>query len=129
MAIWSLSPQTIGAYFAIFLIQYIPGIALEAYTRIQQAASADFAHIALEILKASGPIGIGSAMNAIAIAVLVEAIMVLAKMLSEQQRREGIKIGIKQERKRSNAKLRAWAKERGIPIEELPIEDEGEDDE
>ena len=127
IAIWSLSPQTMGAYFAIFLVQYIPGIAFEAYTRIQQEAAIDtFAHIALEIIRASGPIGIGSAMNAIAVALFLEAVMVLARMLSEQQRQEGIKIGIKQERKRSNAKLRAWAKEKGIPLEELPIVDEDE---
>ena len=131
VAIWSLSPQTIGAYFAIFLIQYIPGIAFEAYTRIQQQATdGGFAHTALEIVRASGPIGIGSAMNAIAIAVFVEAVMVLARILSEQQRQQGIeqgiKIGIKEERKQSNAKLRAWAKEKGIPLEELPIVDEDE---
>ena len=51
--------------------------------------------------------------------------MVLAKMLSKQQREEGIKEG----RKRANAKWRAWAKEKGIPLEELPIDDEPKDDE
>ena len=102
-----------GAYFAIFLVQYIPGIAFEAYTRIQQEAPIDtFAHIALEIIRASGgPIGIGSAMNAIAVALFLEAVMVLARMLSKQQREqgraEGIKEGTKEERKRSAAKLRA----------------------
>ena len=131
IAIWSLSPQTMGAYFAIFLVQYIPGIAFEAYTRIQQEAAIDtFAHIALEIIRASGPIGIGSAMNAIAVALFLEAVMVLARMLSKQQREqgraEGIKEGAKEERKRSAAKLRAWAKRKGIPFEELPIEDEDE---
>ena len=131
IAIWSLSPQTIGAYFAIFLVQYIPGIAVEIYTFVQQQKADDtFAYAALEIIRASGPIGIGSAMNAIAIAVSVEAIMVLAKMLERQRwekgRAEGIEIGIKEERKRSNAKLRALAKEYGIPEDKLPIEDEEE---
>ena len=131
VAIWSLSPQTIGVYFAIFLIQYIPSAAFKVYALIQQRAADDtFAHTALEIVQASGPIGIGSAMNAIAIAVFVEAVMVLARMLSEQQRAqgraEGIKEGIKEERKRSNAKLRALAKEYGIPEDKLPIEDEDE---
>lgn len=69
-------------------------------------------------------------MNATAVALSVEAFMVLAKILSEQQRQQGIKIGIelgiKEERKRSNDKLRAWAKKYGIPEEELPIEDEDE---
>ena len=58
--------------------------------------------------------------------------MVLANMLKKQQRAEGIKEGIQigraQERKRANAKLRAWAEEKGIPLEELPIEDESKDD-
>ena len=139
IAIWSLSPQTLGAYFAIFLIQYIPSTVFEAYTHIQQQATGDtFAHTALEIVRSSGPIGIGSAMNAIAVALFVEAVMVLAKMLERQRfekgRTEGIKIGkevgvregIKEERKRSNAKLRALAKEFGIPEDKLPIEDEEE---
>ncbi|MCY4580975.1 MAG: hypothetical protein OXD31_18260, partial [Chloroflexi bacterium] len=79
-----------------------------------------------EIIRASGPIGIGSAMNAIAIAVSVEAIMVLAKMLERQRWEKGRAEGIKEERKRSNAKLRALAKEYGIPEDKLPIEDEEE---
>ena len=54
--------------------------------------------------------------------------MVLARIYNEQQRRKGFEQGVKQERKRSNAKWRAWAKERGIPMEELPIDDEPEDD-
>ena len=125
VAIWSLSPQTIGAYFAVFLVQYILGIAFETFAYIQSAASADFMYVALEIVKASGPIGIGSAMSAIAIAVLVESVMVLAKMLERQKReegfRQGIEQGVKQERKRSNAKLRAWAKENGISEDKLPL--------
>ena len=127
ITIWSLSPQTIGGYFAIFLVQYIPGIALEIYSHIQQqAASETSAHIVLEIVKASGPIGIGSAMNAIAVALSVEAFMVLAKMLERQRWEKGRAQGIKEERKRSNDKLRAWAKKYGIPEDELPIEDEDE---
>jgi hypothetical protein len=52
--------------------------------------------------------------------------MVLARMLSKQQREQGRAEGIKEERKRSNAKLRALAKEYGIPLEKLPIGDENE---
>ncbi len=83
-------------------------------------------------------------MNAIAVALFVEAIMVLASILSKQQREqgraegiaegraegiaegrtEGIVEGITEERKRSNAKLRAWAKKKGIPLEELPLDDD-----
>ena len=94
----------------------------------QRSADDTFAHTAIEIVEASGPLGIGAAMNAIAVAIFVEAVMVLAKMLERQRwekgRAEGIEIGIKEERKRSNAKLRALAKEYGIPEDKLPIEDE-----
>ena len=44
---------------------------------------------------------------------------ILAKA-TQQARQETIK----QERKRYNAKMRAWAKERGIPENELPFADE-----
>ena len=50
--------------------------------------------------------------------------MVLARMLSKRQREEGIKEG----RKRQNAKWRVWAKEHGIPEDELPIFDEDADE-
>ncbi len=120
-----MSPKTIGAYFAIFLIQYIPSLVFKGFTLFQQVTGESVAHTAIKVIEASGPIGIGSAMNALAVAVFVEAVMVLAKMLSKQQREEGIKEG----RKRANAKWRAWAKEKGIPLEELPIDDEPEDDE
>ena len=128
IAIWSLSPQTIGAYFAIFLIQYIPGVLFKAYTLIQQRDAGDaFAHTAIEVIEASGPLGIGAAMNAVAIAIFVEAVMVLAKMVERQRWEQGRAEGIKEGRKRSNAMWRAWAKEKGIPVEELPIEDETDD--
>ena len=158
IAIWSLPARVIGVYFAIYLIQYIPSVAFEAYT-YQRAADEAFARAAIEIIKASGPIGIGSATNALAVAMLVEAVMVLASIINKQQREEGIKIGIEQgikqgvqqgieqgvqqgieqgvqqgieqgvqqERKRSNAKLRALAKEYGIPEHELPIEPEDDE--
>ena len=37
---------------------------------------------------------------------------------------EGVEQGVKQTVKRSNANLRAWAKERGIPEDDLPFMDE-----
>ena len=143
VAIWSIAPQAIGAYFAIFLAQYIPLVAMEAYARIQQAQGDSFSEIARDIVRASGPLGGGAAMNALAVALCVEAIMVLASWLRKQQLEEGIKIGRTEgveigvqkereraniERKRSNAKLRAWAKENGVPIENLPIDIGDEDD-
>ena len=133
VAIWSLLPETIGAYFAIFLIQYIPGVAFKAYTLIQQQEAGDtFAHTVIKVIEASGPLGIGAAMNAAAIAIFMEAIvMVLARMYIERRltesKEEGFEQGVKHERKRSNAKLRALAKEYGIPEDKLPLESEADD--
>ena len=147
IAIWSLSARVIGAYFVIFLLQYAPGVALEAYTQWPQPADGALAmaQTAVAIIKASGPIGLGSATNALAIATIVEATMVLAKIISahqreegfrqgrkqgrEEGREEGIEQGVKQERKRSNAKLRALAEKYGIPEADLPIADVDVDDE
>ena len=132
IAIWSLSARVIGAYFVIFLIQYIPGAAFEAYSRFsQRAADEALVHATVEVVKACGPIGVGAATNALAIAMIVETVMVLAKIIGEHQRaagiREGFQAGVQQERKRKNAKIRALAKKYGIPEDELPIEDEDED--
>ena len=56
--------------------------------------------------------------------------MVLAAWVKKRQFAEGLEQGVKQgraeERKRANAKLRALAKEYGIPEEKLEIEDEDE---
>ena len=147
IAIWSLSARVIGAYFAIFLVQYVPGVAFEAYTYWQQrAADEAVVRTVVEIIKASGPIGVGSATNAIAIAMLVEAVMVLARIISKHQReegfRQGMEQGVKQERERSNAKLRAsnarlrasnarmreLAEQYGIPEDQLLIEPEDQDE-
>ena len=144
VAIWSLSARVVGAYFAIYLLQYVPSVAFEAYIHFQQrAADETLARVMVEVIKASGPIGIGSATNAAAIAMLMEAVMVLASIISEQKRKEGFRQGVKQgieqgvkqgieqgvkvERKRSNAKMRALAEKYGIPEDELPIEPEHDD--
>ena len=98
------------------------------------------------MVKACGPIGIGAATNALAIAMMVEMVMVLAKIISEHQRaagieegfqagveegfqegvQEGVQKGVQQERKRKNAAIRALGKKYGIPEDELPIRDEDE---
>ena len=136
IAIWSLSARVIGAYFVIFLLQYAPGVALEAYAHWPPAADGALAmaRTAVAIVKASGPIGVGSATNALAIAMIVEGVMVLAKIISMHQREEGFRQGVKQERKRwnqerkrRNAELRALAEKYGIPEAELPIADEDDE--
>ena len=151
IAIWSLSAQVIGAYFVIFLVQYAPAVALTAYTQWPASDGATLttmtlALAAVNIIAASGPIGLGSATNALAIAITVEAIMVLAKIISMHQREqgfrqgraEGIQQGIEQERKRRkrnnkarkarNAQLRALAEQYGIPEDALPLEDVDDDE-
>ena len=39
VAIWSLSARVVGAYFAMYLLQYVPSVAFEAYTHFQQRAA------------------------------------------------------------------------------------------
>ena len=143
IAIWSLPARVIGVYFIAYLVQYIPSVAFEAYT-YQREAGESLARTVIEIIKASGPIGLGSATNALAAAMIAEAIMVLASMINKRQRargraeglKEGLKEGrtlgvkeghaqgVKEERKRSNANLRALAEKYGIPEDELPFMDE-----
>ena len=48
--------------------------------------------------------------------------MVLAQMLKNRDYEEGFRKGAADERRRMNKELIAWAKEKGIPIEDLPIE-------
>ena len=123
IAIWSLPAQVIGVYFIVYLVQYIPSVAFEAYT-YQRADGEMLARTIIEIIKASGPIGLGSATNALAAAMIAEAIMVLASMINKRQREEGYRQGVKQTAKRSNANLRALAKKYDIPEEDLPLLDE-----
>ena len=142
IAIWSLPARVIGVYFIVYLVQYIPSVAFEAYT-YQRADGELLARTIIEIIKASGPIGLGAATNALAAAMIAEAIMVLASMINKRQRaqgraeglkegrtlgvKEGHAQGVKEERKRSNANLRALAEKYGIPEDELPFRDEDED--
>ena len=147
IAIWSLPARVIGVYFIAYLVQYIPSVAFEAYT-YQRADGEMLARTVIEIIKSSGPIGLGSATNALAAAMIAEAIMVLASMINKRQRarghaeglkegraqgvKEGIELGVqeghaqgvKQAAKRSNANLRALAKKYDIPEEDLPFLDE-----
>ena len=61
--------------------------------------------------------------------------MVLASMINKRQRarghaeglKEGRALGVKEERKRSNANLRALAKKYDIPEEDLPFMDEDDE--
>lgn len=160
VAMLSISPKMIGAYFVIFWVQYAPGMALMLTARYQawRRADADLAVIIPEAIKESGPIGIGAAVNATAIIILAEVFMVLAQIVKKKQYEEGVEQGIelgrvegiaegrqegrqegrvegiaegrqegRQEgitegRKQSADRMRAWAKDRGIPEDELPLD-------
>ncbi len=162
VAMLSISPKMLGAYFVIFWVQYAPGMALMLTARYQawRRADADLAVIIPEVLKESGPIGIGAAVNATAIIILAEVIMVLAQMVKKKQyeagrqegivegrqegiaegrqegrqegiaegRQEGRQEGIAEGRKQSAKRMRAWAKDRGIPEDELPLDPDDDDD-
>ena len=162
VAMLSISPKMLGAYFVIFWVQYAPGMALMLTARYQawRRADADLAVIIPEALKESGPIGIGAAVNATAIIILAEVIMVLAQIVKKKQyeagveqgielgrvegiakgrqegiaegRQEGIaegrQEGIAEGRKQSAKRMRAWAKDRGIPEDELPLDPDDDDD-
>lgn len=121
-----------GAYIILFCVQWVAGMAIEIRYQIWQRADIAPANAILEIIKESGAIGTGAAANSIAIALMLEGIMVLASMIRKkryaearrQGREEGITEGITLERRRKSKQLRDWAKEKGIPLEDLPSEDD-----
>ena len=136
VSIWSVSPAMLGVYFVIFWVQCVAGIATDAYYQVQQRADAPVFVTLLEVIRGAGPTGIGAAVNAIVIALFVEAIMVLAQIIKRRQLEQGKAIGLEQGRAQGveqgleqgaeqarlehTEQLRAWAKERGIPLDELP---------
>ena len=122
----SISPRMVGIYLVIFWVQCIAGIGINGYNQIWQRADNSLADTILQIILVSGEVGIGAATNSLLVVITAEGIMVLAEWVRKRQFAEGIEVGRKQERKRANAKLRALAKEYGIPEEKLEIEDEDE---
>ncbi len=125
----SISPRMVGLYLVIFWVQCVVGVGINVYNQVWQRADSSIADTILQVILVSGAVGIGAATNSLIVVITAEGIMVLAAWVKKRQFAEGVEVGKKQERKRTNAKLRAWAEERGIPIEELPkIEDENQDD-
>ena len=116
----------VGVYFALFWIQCVAGIAISVYNQILQTADYTFSDTMLHIIVGAGPISLGAAANSILIAISAEGVMVLAAWVKKRQFEEGREKGRAEERKRANAKMRAWAKEKGIPTDELPTIDETE---
>ena len=126
----SISPRMVGIYLVIFWVQCVVGIGINGYNQIWQRADNNLADTTLQTILVSGAVGIGAATNSLLVVISAEGIMVLAAWVKKRQFAEGLEQGVKQgraeERKRANAKLRALAKEYGIPEEKLEIEDEDE---
>ena len=132
VAIWSLSPAMLTLYFVIFWVQCVVGIATDAYYQLQQRADAPVPVTLLEIVRGSGPTGIGAAVNALVIALFVEATMVLAQIVKRRQfeqgrvqgreeAREEVREEAREEARREHTEqLEAWAKEKDIPLDDLP---------
>lgn len=138
----SISPRMVGLYLVLFWVQCVVGISINAYNQIWQRADSSIADTILQVILVSGAVGIGAATNSLIVVITAEGIMVLAAWVKKKQFAEGIEVGKKQgieqgiseERKRANAKMRAWAKDameaqrqgKPIPFDELLIEDESE---
>ena len=136
VAIWSLSPAMLTLYFVIFWVQCVAGIATDAYYQLHQRADAPVPITLLEIVRGSGPTGIGAAVNALVIALFVEATMVLAQIVKRRQfeqgrvqgreearaeAREEARAEAREEARREHTEqLEAWAKEKDIPLDDLP---------
>ena len=123
----------VGVYFALFWVQCVAGIVINAYNQIWLRPESSLADSILQIIVWTGPISIGAAANSILVAISAEGIMVLAAWVKKRQFEQGLEKGVEkgrtEERKRANAELRAWAMEKGIPIDELPIRGESGSDE
>ena len=128
ISISSLSPEMMGAYVILFCVQWVAGMAIEIYHQIWQRPDNTLANAVLEIIKESGAIGTGAAANSIAIALMLEGIMVLAQIIKKKReaeaRRQGIEEGITLGRRQMAKEYIALAKEKGIPLEDLSSEDE-----
>ena len=92
----------------------------------------DLSSAFLDSLSAIGPIGFGAAVTSLTLSLALEAILVLAELWRRRQYdqghregreegiEEGVEIGAELNRRQNSAKLREWAKERGIPSDDLP---------
>ena len=123
----------VGAFFVLFWLQCVAGIGISAYHQLWLRTDIAFTDAILQIIMATGPISLGAAANSLIVVISAEGIMVLAAWVKRRQYEQGLEQGVEkgrtEERKRANAQLRAWAMEKGIPIDELPISGESESDE
>ena len=130
--IWSVSSKTLGFYLVLFWAQCVAGIALTIRREALARADGDLSEAFLNSLSAIGPIGFGAAVTSLTLSLTLEAILVLAQIIKQRQYdkgveigreegiEEGVEIGVNRARRDHNAKIQAWAKQRGIPADELP---------
>ncbi len=138
----SITPEMVGVYFALFWIQCVAGVGINAYNQIWLGTDVILTDVILQMIAATGPISFGAAANSFIVAISTEGIMVMAAWVKKRQFRQGLQQGREEgraeERERANAKLRAWAKDameaqqqgRPIPFDQLLIDEdtESEDD-
>ena len=115
-------------FLGVFLVQYLGGLALIYWLGLRTGE--------LKLLDAGALATALIIMSTAHAVVIVEGIAMLAESFlkrryeaglqegREEGMQEGMQQGIMQERKRSNANLRALAEKYGIPESELPFRDE-----
>ena len=107
----------------MFWLQCLAGIGSNAYQQLWLRTDIAITEAMLQVITAAGLISLGAAANSLIIVISAEGIMVLASWFKRRQFEQGMEKGRAEERKRTNAKLRAWAEEKGISVDELPIDD------
>ena len=129
---WAVSSKTLGFYLVAFWAQCALGIALTVRREfldgedgdIGGGGGGDLSSAFLDSLSAIGPIGFGAAVTSLTLSLALEAILVLAELWRRRQYdkgvEEGVEIGAELNRRQNSATLREWAKERGIPADDLP---------
>jgi len=138
----TVSPELVGAFLALFWLQCVAGIGISAYHQLWLRTDIALTDTILQIIIATGPISLGAAANSLIVVISAEGIMVLAAWVKRRQFEKGLEQGLEkgvekgraEERKRANAKMRAWAKDameaqqqgRPIPFDQLPINDKSE---
>ena len=132
----TVTPELVGAFFVLFWLQCVAGIGISVYHQLWLRTDVALTDAMLHIIVAAGPISLGAAANSLIIVISVEGIMVLAAWVKRRQFEQGMEQGRAEERKRANARMRAWAEDameaqrqgRPIPFDRLLGEDDKGDE-
>ena len=137
----TVTPELVGVFFVLFWLQCVAGIGINAYHQLWLRTDIAPTDAILQVIIAAGPISLGAAANSLIVVISTEGIMVLASWYKRRQFEQGVEKGRAEglekgraegraeERKRANARMRAWAEEKGISVDELPIRAESESNE